>query len=328
MAAGDKLAFLAEERRVVDGEQHAHGRLVDGYGRQRVGILEVADGVSNLETLKADDGADVAAGHFGRLHMAHALKRVQFLNARLLHGAVAVGYGDIHALAQHTAVNASHGNAACIVGVVERRDEHLRRALNHLRRRDNLDNLVQKVVDVARGLLVVFAHPAVLGRAVDHGEVELVFGGVEREHQVEHHLVHLFGAAVGFVDLVYHHYGLQPYLQGLLQHKPRLRHRALKGVDEQQTAVGHVQHALHLAAEVRVARGVYDVYLRSFPIDGDVFREDCYAPLALQVVAVEHLPAEVLPVAEQVSGEHHLVHQRCLSVVNVGNDCYVSDVLH
>ena len=56
------------------------------------------------------------------------------------------------------------------------------------------------------------------------------------------------------------------------------------------------------------------------------FREDCYAPLALQVVAVEHLPAEVLPVAEQVSGEHHLVHQRCLSVVNVGNDGYVTDI--
>ena len=57
---------------------------------------------------------------------------------------------------------------------------------------------------------------------------------------------------------------------GFLQHEARLGHRALKGVDEQDAAVCHVEHALHLAAKVGVARGVYDIYLYVFVADGDI----------------------------------------------------------
>ena len=49
MTAGHIFALLAKEWRVVDGEEHAHGGLVDLDGGQRLGILGVADGVANLK---------------------------------------------------------------------------------------------------------------------------------------------------------------------------------------------------------------------------------------------------------------------------------------
>ena len=47
----------------------------------------------------------------------------------------------------------------------------------------------------------------------------------------------------------------------MTQHEAGLGHGALKGIDQQQCAVGHTQHALDLAAKVGVARGVDDVDL-------------------------------------------------------------------
>ena len=115
-----------------------------------------------------------------------------------------------------------------------------------------------------------FAHPTLFGRAVDDGEIELVLGSVELAHEVEDHLIHLLGTTVGFVHFVDDHDGLQTNLQRFLQHESRLRHRPLESVNEQQTAVGHIQHALHLAAEVGVTRSVDDIDLCSFIIDADV----------------------------------------------------------
>ena len=55
--------------------------------------------------------------------------------------------------------------------------------------------------------------------------------------------------------------GFRPLGERLAQHEPRLRQRALGGVDEQEAAVGHRQHALDLAAEVGVAGRVDQVDL-------------------------------------------------------------------
>ena len=49
VAAGDEFAFFAKERRVVDGEEHTHGRLIDFDRRQRVGIFAITDSVANFE---------------------------------------------------------------------------------------------------------------------------------------------------------------------------------------------------------------------------------------------------------------------------------------
>ena len=202
--------------------------------------------------------------------MGHALEDVNLLYACLLHRAVAMDYSDVLPLGESAAVDTSHCNAARVVRVVERCYEHLGCALKLLWGWDYLDNLVKQVVYIVCRVVIILCHPSVLCRAVYDGEVQLVFCGVEREHEVEHHLVDLLRAAIRFVDLVDDDDGLQPYLESLLEHEACLRHRSLESVDKEYAAVGHVEDTLNLTTEIGVARGVYDVYLCPLPVDGDI----------------------------------------------------------
>ncbi len=126
------------------------------------------------------------------------------------------------------------------------------------------------------------------GGTVESGEVELLFCGVEIEHQIEHHLLYLVGTAVRFVYFIDYHYGFKSQLYGFLQHETSLGHRSFECVDQEQAAVGHVEHTFYLAAEIGVPGGVDYVDFISFIVDGNVFRQDCYTAFALQIVVVKN----------------------------------------
>ena len=92
--------------------------------------------------------------------------------------------------------------------------------------------------------------------------------------------------------------GRRPSASALREHEARLGHRALHRIDEQQAAIGHVEHALDLAAEVGVAGRVDDVDLDVAVDDGSVLGEDGDAALALEIVGVHDQFADHLVVAE------------------------------
>ena len=79
------FSVFSEEWRVVDGECHRHGRLVDGDAWQRFGIVQVGNGVANLKSFNAYKSTDITRLHALHLFAAHSLKHVQLLDA-LLHG--------------------------------------------------------------------------------------------------------------------------------------------------------------------------------------------------------------------------------------------------
>ena len=142
VARGDEFALFAEEGRVVDGEKHRHRGLVDGDGRQRLGIFHVANRVANLEFLKPDHGADVAAAHLFGAGVAHAVEGVQFLDFRFLERAVAMGNGHLLTVFQLAAMHAPHGNSPRVARIVEARNQHLRRAVELLGRGNHLHDFV------------------------------------------------------------------------------------------------------------------------------------------------------------------------------------------
>ncbi len=90
------------------------------------------------------------------------------------------------------------------------------------------------------------------------------------------------------VDLVKDDDGLEAEADGLVEDETGLRHGPFGGVDEQEDAVGHVEDALDLAAEVGVSGGVDDVDLDVVVADRDVLGEDGDAALALDGVGVEN----------------------------------------
>ena len=118
MTAGDKLSFLAEEGRVVDGEEHRHRRFVDSDRRQWVGLLEVADGIADLKLLQSYDGTDITTPHFRGLDMSHTFEGVQLLDTGLLHRSVTMRDGHVHSLLEHATVHTAHGDASRIAGIV------------------------------------------------------------------------------------------------------------------------------------------------------------------------------------------------------------------
>ena len=131
---------------------------------------------------------------------------------------------------------------------------------------------------------------------------------------------------IGAVDLVHHHDRVEAAGQRLADHELGLRQHPLGGVHQHDGAVHHVQDALHLAAEIGVAGGVYDVDSDVFPGHRGAFGQDRDAALALQLVAVERALGHLLMLAEGAGLAKELIDQRGLAVVDVGDDRDVADL--
>ena len=190
-----------------------------------------------------------------------------------------------------------------------------------------LDDRVEKRHHVHAVAVRIEPGIAVDRTRVDNREVQLSIVGAELEHELEDLIDDLVRTGAGTVDLVDDDHRLEAVFERVLEHETGLRHRALERVDDEQTAIGHLEHALDLAAEVGVARRVDDVDLGVAVADGDVLREDGDTALALLVVGVENTLRDLLVVSEDVGGLQKSVHERGLAVVDVGDDSDVADVV-
>ena len=170
-------------------------------------------------------------------------------------------------------------------------------------------------------------------RCVDHGELDLRLAGVEVEEQLVHVVEHGADTGVRAVGLVDAHHDRQVRLEGLAQHEPGLRQRALAGIDEQHDAVHHRKPALHLATEVGVAGRVDDVDRHggvrgspALPPHRGVLGQDRDALLTLEVAGVEHTVGHILVRPKRAGLPEHRVDKRCLPMVDVGDDGDVAQV--
>ena len=97
---GHVFAVLAEEWRIVDGEEHRHRGLVHRDRRKGFRILGIGDGVADLEAFDADHGADVAAAYFFDLALAEAVEDHQLLDLRFLDDVIPLAEAHLHAGAE------------------------------------------------------------------------------------------------------------------------------------------------------------------------------------------------------------------------------------
>ena len=123
-----------------------------------------------------------------------------------------------------------------------------------------------------------------------------------------------------------HDDGLQSQGERLPGDEASLRHRPFDGIDQQQYAVDHRQHTLHLATEIGMTRSVDDVDVCIPVFDRAVLGDNRDAPLALEVIAVHHPLGDVLVRCEGAGLDKQLVDQRGLAVVDVGDDRDVAEL--
>ena len=141
-----------------------------------------------------------------------------------------------------------------------------------------------------------------------------------RHEQIEHLIEHPVWPRGGPIDFVHDDHHLLVQGEGVAQHEARLGHRPLDRVDQEEHPVAHVEDALHLAAEVGVARGVDEVELVPLVADGRVLGHDGDAALALEVVAVHDAGAPGLVLPPDLGLGEHGVDEGRLAVVDVRDD--------
>jgi hypothetical protein len=101
-----------------------------------------------------------------------------------------------------------------------------------------------------------------------------------------------------------------------------------KASTSRQTPSGHFQHALYLTPEVTVTWGIDDVDFNILVPNRHVFGSDRNSPLTLQVIVVENQFAEFLIVPEQFRRVNNFIDQGGFTVVDVGDNGYISNGLH
>lgn len=136
------------------------------------------------------------------------------------------------------------------------------------------------------------------------------------------------GTGVRLVDLVDDHHRAQIELQRLVEHETGLRHRPLGGVDQKNHAVGKFEHPFDLAAEVAVSGGVDHIDFDPFVLDADVLGKDGDAAFAFKIVVVQKAFRHDFVVPEHLRLPENLVDQRRFAVVDVRDDCDISDFAH
>ena len=231
---------------------------------------------------------------------------------------------------QTTREHAADADAPHIAGVIDGHALHgERRRLVNLGRGHIVNNHIEQrihihvaVVGIAAGIPV---HRTCIHHVL-HGELKLLVGGAKISHKIEAVVVRLLRIGTGAVDLVEHDHDGKAGVDCMAQHEARLGHGTLEGVNEQKRPIGHLEHALDLAAEVGVAGGIDDVDLYALVLNRAVLGENGDSTLALLVVRVEHAVLDLLVSAEGIRGAQQLVHDGGLAVVDVGDDGDIPEI--
>ncbi len=326
IARGDPFPFPAGKGGGVDDEIHGKRRLVDRDVGDRHRVLGTGQGLADANGVEAGHSDDITGARLLDLNLLEPFVAEQLGDAPFGHRTVLLdhGYG---LTGLHLAVeDATGGDAADVVVVVDVGDQHLEGGLavtlggadvglNHGEERLHSGGLG---VHVQHGI----AH---LGAGIDHREVQLLIGGVQFTKQVKDHVENFVRAGTGAVDLVDDHDRLEPQVEGLLEHEAGLGHGAVQGVHQQQDGVDHLEDPFHFATEIGMAGGIDDIDLVLSVVDRKVLGQDGDAAFFLQVVAVHHALGDGLVLAVDPGVLEHGIHQGGLAVVDVGNNCDVSD---
>ena len=315
------LPFAAGEGRRIDGEHHRERRFVNHERLERRGIREVGDALADLNSLDARDRDDVSGADLFGFVAFEAAKRKKLRNLGGLNRSVELRDSHFGAALESSLKNARDGEAPQKIAVVEIGDLNLQHGLGIARRRRNRsDDLLEERLEIRRVVADLQVRDSGFRVGVDHGKIELIFGGVEVNEEIVDLIEHCGRTRVGPVDLVQHHDRLELRGQRFLQDVARLRQRAFARVHQHEHAIHHAQRALHFAAEVAVAGRVHDVDLGVVVGNRRIFRENRDAALALQIVRVHHARDQFLVLAENPALAQHGVHERRLPMVHVGDD--------
>ena len=321
------VAAAAGEWRGVAAHGHRQAGLVDGDDWQRPRVGRVAQRFADGDLGKTRDCDELARGRAIGFFAFVTLGHVQLGDLAGGDRAIELAPGHVLALLDLAIHDPADGETADVGRSVEVGDPCLQGCIGVVARwRDVLGDrfeqrrkVVAQVVEIQRGL-------AVAGNGVHDGEVDLVFVGIDIEEQVLDFSYDLGHAGIGPIDLVDDQDNWQVALQRLAEHEPSLGEWTFAGIDQQENAVDHGEGSFDLATKVGVTWCVDHVDLDAVPSDGGVLRQDGDAFFLLEVHRVHDAFVNGLMGAEGTRLMQHAIDQRGLAMINVSNNCHVSNI--
>ena len=243
-------------------------------------------------------------------------------------GRVIVAEGDLLVLPQASPLDAAHGDTAHIVIIVDGGNQHLKRPLRIAGRRVNMGNDgFKQGSQVGSCLTGREAGRSFPGRTEHHRAVQLFVGGVQLQKKLQNFVHHVVRARIRAVYLVDDDDDLVVEFQCLLQDKPRLGHGPFKGVHQQQNAIDHFQGTLHLAAKIGMPGGIHNVDLNAIEFCRRILGQNGDAALPLDISGIHDPFVYNLVVPEDAALFEHLVYQRRLAMVNMGDNGDVAQII-
>ncbi len=118
----------------------------------------------------------------------------------------------------------------------------------------------------------------------DDRKIGLLVIRAEFDEQIEYFVDDFGSASIFAIDFIDDDDRLEIEFQRFAQHKARLRHHALGGIDQQQHALPHLQYAFDLTAEIGMSRCIDDVELYIAMANRRIFRKDRNPALAFERV--------------------------------------------
>ena len=237
---------------------------------------------------------------------------------------------DNYRFAAHThssTLNPADTDASDVFIIIYRRNQHLQRCVRiAFRRRDIFQNRVQERRQIFSHTVGIDGSSAGAAGAEQHRGIQLFIGSVQIHQKLQYLVDYFVYPRIGTVNFVYHNDDPMSQFHSSSQHKTSLRHRSLRSIHQKDYAVDHFQNPFHLAAEVRVAGGIYNIDFYPFIQNRGVFREDGNASFPFQVSRVHHPFLYHLIFVVFTTLLEHLIHQSCFSVVNVGDDGDISQI--
>ena len=119
-----------------------------------------------------------------------------------------------------------------------------------------------------------------------------------------------------------------PEFQRAAQYKTGLGHGTLRGVNQQDNTIDHLQNTLNLAAEVGMARRVHNIDFGIPIIYSSILGHDRDTALTFQVIGVHDAFNNFLVFTVHARLLQHFVHQRRFAVVDMRNNGYISQLIH
>ena len=160
-----------------------------------------------------------------------------------------------------------------------------------------------------------------------HGELKLFIGCAKVHHKIKRIVDNSLWTSAVTVNLVDNHHDRKACVDSVAQNKASLWHRALSCVNQQKRTVSHLQNTLYLAAEVSVARGINNVDFDALVLNRDVLCQNGNSALTLLIIGVQNSLLNLLVLAECIGCLKHLVNHGGFTVVNMGDDSNISDVV-